>query len=108
MCSSFLLFQVQVQLWLLLAAGANEMEVILLCVLLIDAVAFRVLPGVAPFASNRVSTVIVILTVLATNCTIEHPFVILFSQRIQLFLSSLHLRLQVTLRQATFSFIAIL
>ena len=108
MCSSLLLaWQVQVQLWLLLTVGANKVEIILLCVRFINAVAFRVLPGVALFASNRMSAIIVVLTVLATHCTIEDPFVLLFGQRIQLFLSSLHLRLEVTLRQTAFSLIAI-
>jgi hypothetical protein len=52
--------------------------------------------------------VVKVLTVLATDCTIEDPLILLFGQRVQLFLSPLHLGLEVTLRKATFNLIAIL
>jgi hypothetical protein len=52
--------------------------------------------------------VVKVLAVLTTDCTVENPLVFLFGQGVQLFLSSLHFGLEVTLRQATFDLIAVL
>jgi hypothetical protein len=72
-------------------------EVVLLCVLFVDAVTLRMLPDITLFACNRVCAVVVVLAMLATNGAIEDPFTLLFGQGVQLFLSSFHLRLKVTL-----------
>jgi hypothetical protein len=54
------------------------MEIVLLRVLLVNTVAFRMLPDVTLFASNRVGAVVKVLAVLATDCTIEDPLILLF------------------------------
>lgn len=51
--------------------------------------------------------IVKVLAVLATDCTIENPLILLFGQSVQLFLSPLHLSLEMTLRQATFDLITI-
>ena len=73
-------WEVQVQwrqLWLA-AVGADEMEIVLLRVLLINAVAFRMLPDVTLFASNRMCAIVEVLAVLSAHCTIEDPLILLF------------------------------
>ena len=73
------------------------MKIVLLGVLLINAVAFRVLPDVTFFASNRMCAIVEVLAVLAAHCAIEDPLILLFGKCVQLFLPSLHLSLEVTL-----------
>lgn len=88
------------QLWLLLAVGTHKVEVVLFGVLLVDAVALRVLPDVALFTRNAVRAVVVVLPMFAAHCAVKHPFAFFFGQLLQLFLPSFHLGLEVALRQA--------
>jgi len=67
---------------LALATGAaDEVEVVLVSLLLLNAQAFAVLPGVAPLARHAVCA-IVDLAVDPTD-TIEHPVVFLFLELLE-------------------------
>lgn len=79
--------------FLTLAIGANEVEIITFCFLDFDAMTFGVLPNVAFFAGNAVGTVIQIFTVHSADGTVKDPFVFFFGKSLELLLAAFHLRL---------------
>jgi len=77
------------------------MKVIAFGICFFDAMTFGVLPDIALFASNAVSTVIDIHAVYATDRTVKHPFIFLLLELFKLFLPLFQLCLEMTFRVAS-------
>jgi hypothetical protein len=91
-------------LCLRLAILAKKMEILPLSLLLADPMASTMLPDIALIARHAVGTVVEVLTMHTAHGAIKVPRIVLLLQVLKILLPFLHIRLELTLRNArTFS-----